>query len=98
MELNFSFYFGLAVQLYEATLVSDNTRVDQYLEGDTSALTEQEIVGFHLADAEARCLNCHGGSELTFASVGRINEQGLTRVRRGDLIDEGYNNIGVRQP
>jgi cytochrome c peroxidase len=96
MELNFSFYFGLAVQLYEATLVSDNTRVDQYLEGDTSALTEQEIVGFHLADAEARCLNCHGGSELTFASVGRINEQGLTRVRRGDLIDEGYNNIGVR--
>lgn len=96
MEMNFSLYFGLAVQLYEATLVSDNTRVDKYLEGDTSALTEQEIVGFHLADAEARCLNCHGGSELTFASVGRINAQGLTRVRKGDLIDEGYNNIGVR--
>jgi cytochrome c peroxidase len=96
MEMNFSLYFGLAVQLYEATLVSDNTRVDQYLEGNMSALTEQEVVGFHLADAEARCLNCHGGSELTFASVGRINEQGLTRVRRGDLIDEGYNNIGVR--
>ncbi len=96
MEMNFSLYFGLAVQLYEATLVSDNTRVDQYLEGDTSALTEQEIVGFHLADAEARCLNCHGGSELTFASVGRINQQGMTRNRKGDLIDEGYNNIGVR--
>ncbi len=96
MELNFSLYFGLAVQLYEATLVSDNTRVDQYLEGNTSALTEQEIVGFHLADAEGRCLNCHGGSELTFASVSRINEQGLTRIRKGDLIDEGFNNIGVR--
>jgi len=96
MELNFSLYFGLAVQLYEATLVSDNTRVDQYLEGDKTALTEQEIVGFHLADAEGRCLNCHGGSELTFASVNRINEQGLTRNRKGDLIDEGFNNIGVR--
>ncbi len=96
MEMNFSLFFGLAVQLYEATLVSDNTRVDQYLEGDKSALTEQEIVGFHLADAEARCLNCHGGSELTFASVGRIDQQGLTRNRKGDLIDEGYNNIGVR--
>ena len=96
MELNFSLYFGLAVQLYEATLVSDNTRVDQYLEGDKTALTEQEIVGFHLADAEGRCLNCHGGSELTFASVSRINEQGLTRNRKGDLIDEGFNNIGVR--
>ena len=96
MEMNFSLYFGLAVQLYEATLVSDNTRVDQYLEGNTSALTEQEIVGFHLADAEGRCLNCHGGSELTFASVNRIKEQGLTRNRKGDLIDEGFNNIGVR--
>ncbi|MCW8821964.1 MAG: hypothetical protein OQK45_07030 [Sulfurovum sp.] len=96
MEMNFSLYFGLAVQLYEATLVSDNTRVDQYLEGDTSALTQQEIVGFHLADVEARCLNCHGGSELTFASVGRIKVQGLTRNRKGDLIDEGFNNIGVR--
>lgn len=96
MEMNFSLYFGLAVQLYEATLISDNTPVDQYLEGDKSALTEQEIVGFHLADAEGRCLNCHGGSEMTFASVSRINSQGLTRNRKGDLIDEGYNNIGVR--
>ena len=25
-----------------------------------------------------------------------INEQGLTRNRKGDLIDEGFNNIGVR--
>lgn len=96
MELNFSLFFGLAVQLYEATLVSDDTRVDRFLEGDTSALTQQEMVGFYLADNEARCLNCHGGSELTFASVGRINQQGLTRNRKGDLIDEGFNNIGVR--
>ncbi len=96
MEMNFSLFFGLAVQLYEATLVSDNTRVDQYLEGNKDALTEQEIVGFHLADAEGRCLNCHGGSEMTFASVSRINAQGLTRNRKGDLIDEGFNNIGVR--
>lgn len=96
MELNFSLFFGLAVQLYEATLVADDTRVDRFLEGDKSALTQQEMVGFYLADAEGRCLNCHGGSELTFASVGRINQQGLTRNRKGDLIDEGYNNIGVR--
>jgi len=96
MEMNFSLFFGLAVQLYEATLVSDNTRVDQYLEGKKDALTQQEIVGFFIADGEGRCLNCHGGSEMTFASVSRINSQGLTRNRKGDLIDEGFNNIGVR--
>ena len=96
MEMNFSLFFGLAVQLYEATLVADDTPVDRYLEGDETALTESELIGFFIADGEGRCINCHGGPELTFASVSRINEQGLTRVRKGDLIDEGYNNIGVR--
>lgn len=96
MQMNFSLFFGLAVQLYEATLVADDTPVDRYLEGDETALTESELVGFFLADEEGRCINCHGGPELTFASVGRIKQQGLTRVRKGDLIDEGYSNIGVR--
>ena len=30
MEINFSLFFGLAVQAYEATLVSDNTPFDQF--------------------------------------------------------------------
>jgi hypothetical protein len=31
MQLNFSLFFGLAVQAYEATLVSDNTPFDQFM-------------------------------------------------------------------
>ena len=31
MELNLSFFFGLAVQLYESTLVSDDAPIDRYL-------------------------------------------------------------------
>jgi cytochrome c peroxidase len=31
MEYNFSLYWGLAIMLYEATLVSDNSPMDQYL-------------------------------------------------------------------
>ncbi len=96
MEINFSLFFGIAVQLYEATLVSDDSPVDRFLDGDKDALTTSELVGFHLADVEARCLNCHGRGEFTFAAVSRVEEQGLTRIRRGDLIDEGFNNIGVR--
>jgi cytochrome c peroxidase len=96
MEANFSLFFGLAVQLYEATLVSDDSPVDRFLDGDVNALTSNELVGFHLADVEARCLNCHGRGEFTFAAVSRVEERGLTRIRRGDLIDEGFNNIGVR--
>ena len=95
MEMNFSLFFGLAVQLYEATLVSDDSPVDRFLAG-TGKLSKSELVGFHLADSEARCLNCHGRGEFTFAAVSQINAQGETRIRRGDLIDEGFNNIGVR--
>jgi len=96
MEANFSLFFGLAVQMYEATLVSDDSPVDRFLDGDETALTQNELVGFHLADSEARCLNCHGRGEFTFAAVSRVDERGFTRIRRGDLIDEGFNNIGVR--
>ena len=31
MEYNFSLFFGLAVQAYEATLVSDDTPFDRFL-------------------------------------------------------------------
>ena len=31
MEANFSLFWGLAIQVYEATLVSDDTPIDQYL-------------------------------------------------------------------
>ena len=96
MEINFSLFFGLAVQLYESTLVSDDSPVDRFLDGDANALTKSELIGFHIADVEGRCINCHGGGEFTFASVSKVSTQGLTRIRRGDLIDEGFNNIGVR--
>lgn len=96
IEMNFSLFFGIAIQLYEATLVSDDSPVDRFLDGDKNALTESEKVGFFIADGEGRCNNCHGRGEFTYAAVSRVNIKGLTRVRRGDLIDEGFNNIGVR--
>ena len=34
MEANFSLFWGLAIQLYEATLVSDQTPFDRFLGGD----------------------------------------------------------------
>jgi len=96
MEMNFSLFFGIAVQLYEATLVSDDSPVDRFLDGDKNALTQSEKVGFFIADGEGRCNNCHGRGEFTYAAVSRVNVKGKTRIRRGDLIDEGFNNIGVR--
>lgn len=96
-EANFSLFFGIAVQLYEATLVSDQTPYDRFAAGDTNALTDAQKRGLavFLSQARGRCINCHAGAELTNASVTSVSAARFRR-REGNLIDMGFNNIGVR--
>ncbi len=97
MEYNFSLFFGLAIQLYEATLVSDDTPYDRWAAGDRAALDDAQVRGLalFLGRTGTRCINCHGGPELTNASVAFVRANRLRR-REGNVIDMGYNNIGVR--
>jgi cytochrome c peroxidase len=69
MEANFSLFFGLAIQLYESTLVSDDAPFDRFLKGDTSALTARQQAGMQLFFDRLDCDRCHGGAEFTVASV-----------------------------
>jgi cytochrome c peroxidase len=73
MEANFSLFFGLAIQLYESTLISDDTPFDRFLKGDTSALSARQQLGMGLFFDRLNCDRCHGGAEFTVASfnVGR---------------------------
>jgi len=105
MEWNFSLFFGLAVQMYQATLVSDDTPLDRFLAGDAGALTPQQQRGLEIFQTNrGRCINCHGGAELTNASVRHVTGKRLFR-RSGDappntpvtnFFDTGFNPIGVR--
>jgi len=104
METNFSFYFGLAVQLYEATLVSDDSPVDRFLEGDTAALSESEQRGLDIFNSAAtNCFGCHVGAEMTGHSISFATdplEPGLLETMNmgnGGLAtyDIGFYNIGV---
>ena len=102
MEWNFSLFFGLAVQMYEATLVSDQTPFDRYLMGASDGgFTAQAQRGLVLFQTKGRCINCHGGAELTNASVSNVGSQKLEQMVMGDLrvgvYDNGFYNIGVRQ-
>ena len=108
MEANFSLFWGLAIQLYEATLVSDDTPFDRFLGGDQTVLTEQQEDGFNIFfGGVGRCDLCHGGSELTMASVfssGFVNNAShalieLMNVASGKQIiyDNGFNNTAVRK-
>jgi len=105
MEANFSLFWGLAIQLYEATLVSDNTPFDRWLGGDPTALTAQQQLGFSIFQ-NAGCTVCHAGSELTTASVGNaafvrnaqhnLIEQMTVGAGFLAIYDDGFNNLALR--
>jgi cytochrome c peroxidase len=119
IEYNFALFFGLAVQMYEATLVSDNTPWDRFRREHPSAadpalnpwtntnpahISRFALFGAHLFNdrtrgpSNLRCSNCHESAELTDASVRRIGlaANGPVRNRDGNVIDKGFNNIGLR--
>ena len=97
MEYNFSLFFGLAIQMYESTLVADDTPYDRFMMGDANAVNEAAVRGVDVfrSQARGRCINCHEGAELTGASVTRVTASPI-RIRDEQALDRGFNNIGVR--
>jgi cytochrome c peroxidase len=106
MEANFSFFFGVAVMLYEAELVADDSPLDKFMAGANSALNESELLGLAVfvgfpGVKDGRCINCHGGPEMTNASV-RKTQAGQDLIEpmiMGDgkvgFYDGGFYNISV---
>ncbi|WP_394754851.1 cytochrome-c peroxidase [Crenothrix sp.] len=110
-ENNFSLFWGLAIQAYEATLVSDDSRFDQAQEdviNGRDLLTEQEQNGLNVFVNQGKCIGCHSGTEFTAASVNHASNVNnvpaigkyTERMVMGDggvaLYDAGFYNIGVR--
>lgn len=102
MEANFALFFSLAIQLYESSLVANDTPFDRYAAGDANALSDIQKTGLSIFAGKGRCINCHGGAELTNASVRNVTSQRLERMTMGDgstkIYDSGFYNIGVRPP
>lgn len=99
MEQNFSLYFGLAVQAYEATLISDQTPYDKYAAGNKSALTKQQVKGLDLFLNAGSCINCHGGPEFAGGTVREVRDEPIETMKMADgtaTYDNGFYNIAVR--
>ncbi len=97
MEYNFSMFWGVAIQMYESTLVSDNSRFDQYMDGNRNALTSLEQRGLDRFTGKGGCSNCHNGAELTDAAVSNVANRGVVeQLLGGRWHDVGFHNIGVR--
>jgi cytochrome c peroxidase len=106
MEANFAMFFGLAVQLYESTLISDQSPFDSPpdAQGLPKDLNEQQRRGL-TAFVDLHCNQCHAGPTFSGAVV---PQQGLAitevdrkpiRSRSGamvlGLVDKGFLNTGV---
>ncbi len=111
VEMNFSLFFGLAIQLYEATLISDRTPYDRFQQGELTALTPQQQRGMEIFNNVTGCSLCHFGPEFTSATVSALlgpplpgfPEEPAVAVERMAMADGllsvydlGFYNIGVR--
>jgi cytochrome c peroxidase len=119
MEFNFSLFWGIAVQMYEATLRADDSPFDQAFDlgnpltvrlppncDDVSVPClwgPKQQQGWNVFRGAGRCINCHGGPELTNASVRNIRlVDGKTEsMVMGNLLtksyDVGWYNTAVRR-
>jgi cytochrome c peroxidase len=52
-----------AIEAFEATLITPNSLFDQYLKGDSAALTAEEKEGLKIF-MDKKCSNCHGGINM----------------------------------
>ncbi len=96
-QLNFALFFGLALQQYQSTLVSDDSPFDRFASGDPTAMTQQQIAGLNLFRGRAQCDTCHTGPEFTQASIGALLNNGPGQRGRGPNagLDTGFFRTGV---
>ncbi len=95
-ELDFSMFFGVAIDAYERTLISDQSPFD------TGTMSADALAGEGVFIGKAHCAACHDGplfSEATtfqgdaaFAAIQLMD----TADAKTALHDNGYYNIGVR--
>ena len=80
MEANFSLFFGLAIQLYVSTLISDESPFDKSARDDKNqpiSLTEAQLRGLEQFRVNL-CSHCHIGPNFSAASVNANAATNLT--------------------
>jgi cytochrome c peroxidase len=99
-----------SIAAFERTLISGNSRYDQYINGDTQALNSSEIRGMDLFFSErTSCGSCHGGfllKDQDYHNIGLSEEYedigrelvSLDPMDRGKFKTPSLRNIAVTAP
>lgn len=95
-----------AIAAFERTLVQTDTPLDNYLMGDKSALTAQQLKGKALFEGKAQCIACHNSalaSDEKYYNVGvptnkRWESEALAQITfRYELYAKGSNEKMYRE-
>lgn len=78
-----------AIAAFEETLVTPNSRFDQWLRGDSGALDAIELAGYRLFN-ENGCVACHNGPNLGGNS---FQKMGVVERYRSDSPAEGRSAV-----
>lgn len=80
-----------AIAVFEETLVTPNSRFDQWLKGDDDAITEQELAGYNTFKSIG-CVACHNGPAAggtSFQRMGVIEPYQTTNPAEGRVAVTG---------
>ncbi|MFK5969559.1 MAG: cytochrome c peroxidase [Candidatus Marithrix sp.] len=89
-----------AIAAFERTLVQRDTPLDQYLMGDKSALSDEQIRGMDVFTGKGNCIQCHNGalvSDERYYNIGvppakRWETDGLAQITfRFEMYAKGSN-------
>jgi len=108
METNFALFWGLSIQLYESTLISDQSPWDLYKDAFVveesqavldAILTPDQQAGLEVFMNEGKCVNCHATAMFTKAStlhlVDEAQEEGLVERMRMGSETHPYTTTGT---
>lgn len=108
IEANASLFIPMALQAYQQTLITDNTWFDRWMRTGNfnKGFGSDELDGLNVFVNKGKCINCHGGPELTNASVrnaqagtngfpNNIIEPMIMGNNNFAIYDNGFYNIGV---
>ncbi|MCQ8127691.1 cytochrome c peroxidase [Methylomonas rivi] len=83
-----------AIAVFEQSLVTGNSRFDQYLRGNASILTSDEIQGYELF--KTNCASCHAGPALGGLSYERMGvKRDYFKLRGGALTEADNGRFNV---
>ncbi|ORU94291.1 MAG: cytochrome B6 [Cycloclasticus sp. symbiont of Bathymodiolus heckerae] len=87
-----------AIVTFESSLLTPNSRFDQYLKGDKTALSKDEVAGYELFKVYG-CVSCHQGVNIggnLFQKLGIVHEYVFTQLGSNNR-DLGRFNITKKE-